>query len=316
MINVGIIGLGAVGDRLLKQFLLHPETQVSAVCDSNKDRLQQIKAELTDLDIYEDYKDLLNNPKIDLVYVAVPPKFHHPIVLDVVKARKHVLCEKPLANSYNEAKEMFEAVEGSGLVHAINFPLAYNLAVKELKTRVIEQSIGEVKRVELKMNFPAWPRAWQQNPWIAKREQGGFIREITPHYLQVILELFGEVKEVESFINYPSNESACETGIIARLVLSDGSPLLIDGLSGIGRKEEISFKIYGEKGTVALKNWSQLEEETAETDSSPIQIPENNELQELISEMVKGINGEKARLVTFKEGFEIQKVLEQLLDSE
>lgn len=315
MVKVGIIGLGAVGDRLLKQFLGHSETQVYAICDSNADRLQEVKEQVKDVELYTNYKDLLLNPEIDLVYIAVPPKYHHRIALDAVQAKKHVLCEKPLANSYDEAKEMLEAVENAGVTHAINFPLAYNDAVNELKKRVIDKEIGGTQRVELTMHFPKWPRAWQQNPWIAGREQGGFVREITPHYLQLILELFGDIKEVQSYIQYPSNENDCETSIIALLVLSNGCPVLINGLSGIGRKEEISFKIYGDKGTVSLKNWSQLVGETIEKDSHVINVLENNEHQDLISEMVKAINGDKCRLVTFKEGFEIQKVLERLLQS-
>ncbi|MGE8203136.1 Gfo/Idh/MocA family protein [Heyndrickxia sp. NPDC080065] len=316
MVSVGIIGLGAIGERLLKQFILHPKTMVAAICDSNTDRLSKIKAELEEVELYDEYKDLLANPSIDLVYVAVPPKFHHQIVLDAANAGKHVLCEKPLANSYHEAKEMLEAVEHAGVVHAINLPLAYSDAVNELKNRVTGKTIGEVKRIELKMHFPTWPRAWQQNPWIAGREQGGFIREITPHYLQLILDIFGDAKNIKTYINYPSNLTDCETSIIARMELQNGVPLLIDGLSGIGKKEEISFKIYGDKGTIALKNWSQLEGEMYDKAPFAIEVPENNEHRDLISEIIKGMNGQAARLVTFKEGFNIQKVLEQLLQSE
>lgn len=316
MIRVGIIGLGAVGDRLLKQFVHHPKTEVVAICDTNRERLQLIKKELQDVELYDDYKNLLLNPEIDLVYVAVPPKFHHQIVLATAKAGKHILCEKPLANSYVEAQEMHEAVKEARVIHAINFPLAYNDAVWELKRRVKEKTIGEIKRIELTMHFPDWPRVWQQNPWIAGREQGGFIREITPHYLQVIVELFGEIKHVQSFIEYPNHPSSCETGVIARLELVNGNTILIDGLSGVGRKEEILFKIYGEKGTIALKNWSVLEGENKDQERTIIEVPVNNELQDLISEIVNAINGEKARLITFKEGLDIQKVLEQLLESE
>jgi len=312
-VKVGIVGLGAVGERLLWQFAKHPQTVVAAICDTNTVRLKELQEKIENVQIYTNYQELIADASIDLVYVAVPPKFHHPIVLEAAKAGKHILCEKPLANSLMEAEEMAEAVDRADVVNAINFPLPYSNAVHTFKAKWESGTIGSLKRVELKMHFPEWPRAWQQNPWIAGKEQGGFIREITPHYIQVMQDLFGEITYEQSFIDYPSNPELCETGVIAKLQLKDGTSVVIDGLSGIGRKEEISFKLYGEKGTLALKNWGQLEGETNEQSAFPIEVSDNNEHQDLISEIMKAIEGKQAKLVSFQEGYKVQKLLEHLL---
>lgn len=311
--NIGIVGLGAVGERLLNQFVKHPQTIVAAICDTNTSRLSELEAKLDNVKIYTNYQELILDPSIDLVYVAVPPKFHHQIVMEAAKAGKHILCEKPLANSLIEAEEMAKAVEDANVVNGINFPLPYSNAVHTFKAKWEAGEIGKLKRVELKMHFPEWPRAWQENPWIAGREQGGFIREITPHYIQVMQDLFGEITYEQSFIDYPSNPEHCETGVMAKLKLLDGTPVVIDGLSGIGRKEDISFKLYGEKGTLALKNWAQLEGETNEQSAFPIEVVDNNEHQNLISEIISAIEGKQSKLVSFKHGYNVQKVLEQIL---
>lgn len=313
LVNVGIVGLGAVGERLLHQFVKHPKTIVAAICDTNTSRLNELQAKIDNVNIYTNYNELISDPSINLVYVAVPPKFHHRVVMEAAKAGKHILCEKPLANSLAEAEEMAGAVENANIVNAINFPLPYSNAVQTFKAKWEAGEIGKLKRVELKMHFPQWPRAWQQNPWIAGREQGGFIREITPHYIQVMEDLFGEITYEQSFIDYPDNPEQCETGVIAKLKLQDGIPVIIDGLSGIGRKEEISFKLYGDKGTLALKNWGQLEGETNEQSAFPIEAIENNEHQDLISEIIKAMENKQSRLVSFKDGYNVQKVLEQIL---
>jgi predicted dehydrogenase len=313
LIKVGIIGLGAIGERLLWQFVKHPQTVVAAICDTNTARLNELKEKIENVEVYKDYRDLIADPSIELVYVAVPPKFHHAIVLETAKAGKHILCEKPLANSFIETEEMLSAVVEANIVHAINFPLAYSSAVQTLKSTFASGDFGKLKRVELKMHFPQWPRNWQQNPWIAGREQGGFIREITPHYIQLLQDFFGELTYVQSFIDYPSNPEDCEVGVIAKLELHDGTPLVIDGLSGIGRNEEISFKLYGDEGTLALRNWGQLEGESLERSAYPIEIIDNEEHQDLITEMIKAMEGKEARIISFKDGNNIQRVLEQVL---
>jgi predicted dehydrogenase len=310
-VKVGIIGLGAIGERVLQKFIQHPQTEVAAVCDVSIERLNTMR-EKYDFHTYQDYKEMLNDETISLVYLAVPPKFHHGIALDVMKAEKHLLCEKPLANSIEEAKEMAVAAHESQIVNAINFPMMYSNVFQKMKELVITGKIGEVNRVEVQMHFTTWPRSWQQNDWIASREQGGFIREVGPHYIQMIQDIFGPLTNIQTYVDYPENPTLCEKGFISRMKLSTGQTVLFNGLSGIGQKEHISFKIYGDKGTVDLTNWSVLS--VSEGDSAPAIYPLNREEEvDLVGELVKAIQGEEAELVSFREGYEVQSVLEQLL---
>jgi predicted dehydrogenase len=310
-IKVGVIGLGAIGERVIHKFVQHPETEVAAVCDVNEERLLSAKNRFG-VKTYTDYREMLEDDSINLVYLAVPPKFHHQIALDVVGANKHLLCEKPLANSITEAEEMAAAVNQAKLVNAINFPMPYSNVFQKFKEIITNGSIGAVNRVEVHLHFTTWPRSWQQNEWIASREQGGFIREVGPHYIQMLLEVFGGVQNIQTFVDYPEDPSLCEKGFISRMELQDGTAVLFNGLSGIGQKEHISFKVYGDKGTVDLINWSVLA--VSEGDSAPSVVPlQRVEEIDLIGELVKAIQGEEAKLVTFQEGLEVQKVLEGLL---
>ncbi|GAA0340399.1 hypothetical protein GCM10008967_33450 [Bacillus carboniphilus] len=311
-LRVGIIGLGAVGERLLNKFLEHNETTVAAICEPNADRAQVFKERLPDVHFYSDYQEILEDENIDLVYIAVPPKFHHQIALDVIAAGKHILCEKPLANSYQEAAEMAEAAKKATVVHAMNFPTPYSAAYSVLKDKLQSKAVGNIKRVELQMYFQEWPRFWQKNPWIAGREQGGFVREVSPHFVQLMIDLLGDVTNIHSHIQYPEDPQACENSIVAHAELSDGTPILINGLSGIGQKEHLAFKVYGDQGVLSLVNWGQLQEETAEG-VSPINLESKDSLMGLIDEVVKAVNGQEAHLVTFDRGLEVQFVLEQLL---
>ncbi|MUK88578.1 gfo/Idh/MocA family oxidoreductase [Ornithinibacillus sp. L9] len=313
-VNVGIIGLGAIGERLLKQFDTHPSTTITAISDVNVKRMEEMEELLTDVASYQDYHNLIADDSVDLVYVAVPPKFHHQISLEALYAGKHVLCEKPLANSYQEAKEMRDKAKSAGVVNAINFPLPYSNTVESLVEHIDNGKIGTLKRIELTMQFPEWPRSWQQNEWIAGREQGGFIREITPHFIQLTHQLFGKVRNIQSYVDYPENTEACETGVIARMELQDGTPIVINGISGIGKKEELAYRLYGDQGVLSLLNWGQLTYSTMQEDD--IRISERDAKHPgLIDELVKAISGKSAKLVTFEDGFAVQQVLEDLLEN-
>lgn len=313
-IKVGIIGLGAIGERVLNKFVEHPSTEVAAVCDVSEQRLERIKEKYA-CDTYKNYQEMLKDEAITLVYLAVPPKFHHKIALDIIAAKKHLLCEKPLANSIAEAAEMAEVADAASIVNAINFPMPYSNVFQTFKEKIQSGQIGKVNRVEVHLHFTTWPRAWQQNDWIASREQGGFIREVGPHYIQMLQDVFGGLKNIQTFVDYPEDPALCEKGFISRLELEDGTPVLLNGLSGIGQKEHISFKVYGDKGTVDLINWSVLS--ISEGDSQPAIVPlERIEEIDLVGELVKAINGEEAQLVSFRKGYEVQTVLEKLLGKE
>ncbi|MBD0384343.1 Gfo/Idh/MocA family protein [Paenibacillus sedimenti] len=314
-IHVGVIGLGVIGSRLLQEFRSHPEIRIQAVCDTSAFLAEQVAKELNGIAWYTDYKKLIKDESIDLVYVAVPPKFHHPIALAVLEAGKHILCEKPLANSLEEAIDLAEAAQKAGVVHAINFGVFYGASFRELAQRVQEGYVGDVRRIELHTHFHQWPREWQQTPWIGGREQGGFVREVFPHYIQMIQRLFGKLVNIQAQLEWPADPEACETGIIGRMELEDGTPVLVNGLSNIGMKEHISFTIYGTKGTCSLVNWRTLKcapfgESLEEAATTAAIIPDT-----IVTHLVRAIDGQEADLIDFEEGLDIQKVLEQLLQS-
>jgi len=310
--NIGIIGAGVVGERLINAVKRHPHGNIKGIYDVNMQRLEEMSVKYN-IPTAKSYHELLEDKDIDIIYLAVPPKYHYPIAIDIIKSNKHFLCEKPLANSSEEAREMYEGVERSKVVNGMNFPTVYTSAFKKLKSLLEEGFIGDLLRVEVKGYFTHWPRLWQQNDWIASREQGGFVREVFTHFVQMIQNLFGEITNITSFIEYPEDESMCETGIIAKANIKGSIPVLFNGFSNVGMKEDLSFTIYGTKGTISLVDWRELWISNKDIKPEKLELVNNDHLVELLDEFFKAINGEKANLVTFKEGYEVQKVIEKLL---
>ncbi len=312
-VNVGIIGVGIVGERFLKALQRHGKANVVGIFDTNLERAELI-AEQYDVLIYNTYADLLIDKDIDLIYLAVPPKYHHPIAMEIIKANKHIICEKPLANSIEEAREMFETAERANIVHAMNFPTVYTAGFHELKKLLDEGFLGTLRRVELHAYFEQWPRSWQQTDWIASREQGGFVREVFTHFVQMTQMLFGKITDVQTKIEYPEDSTLCETGVIATGVLPDGTPMLFNGFSNIGTKEELALTIYGTEGTLSFTNWRDLWKSTRGVEKMKVELGENDHLVDLIDEVLKAIEQKDARIVSFEQGYYAQMIIEQILD--
>lgn len=311
MIHIGIIGLGAVGERLLKAFAETKDDIKLSVCDVSEDRLREVRNTYNTEFGFTNYTDLLKEGEIDGVYVAVPPKFHEQIVLDAIETGKHILCEKPLANSVEEAKRMLDAVRRSSLVHGMHFPLNYQKSIVYFGQLLDDKYVGNVRRINLKMHFPHWPRLWQQNEWVASREQGGFVLEVGVHWIQLIQRFFGKIVAVRSQLQFPDDPHACENGIVAEMKLEDGTEILIDGLSNIGGEEALEFAVYGTEGTLKVRNWRQL---LAGKNGQELRevITDGVKVNTLVDEFLKGMKGSESELYGFQEGYEAQVVLESL----
>ncbi|WP_226645232.1 Gfo/Idh/MocA family protein [Mesobacillus subterraneus] len=311
MIKVGVIGLGAIGQRLIKGFQEHPAMDIAAVCDAAEDRVKETAAELGRIPAYSNHQEMLENTKLDLVYVAVPPKFHHAVASDVLAKGIHILCEKPLANSVEEAESLLKQAQDAGVVHAMNFPLNYSAGSKTFEKLIKSNYVGNLRRVQLKMHFPQWPRPWQQNAWVASKEQGGYVLEVGVHFIQQLQKVFGDVEVKDVQIQFPDDSHASESAILAILKLADGTPVLIDGMSQIAGKEEIAFTAYGDEGTLSLLNWGQLEGGRLGEEILPLEA-DHSLTDSLVDNLVKAIKGEEATIIDFAAGYEAQIILEQL----
>ena len=309
-VRVGVIGLGAIGQSLLKALTAHPEVQVTAVCDVDAS-LAETTALLVAATAWTDHRDLLAAADLDLVYVAVPPQFHHAITLDVIAAGRHVLCEKPLALTLSEAQDMQRAAQEAGVLHALNLPLHADPGIETFRRLVRE--VGTLRRTELTLVFPQWPRPWQHNPWIGGRAQGGPVREVGPHMMHVILTALGKVTRVWAHAEYPADDpAACETAALGTLELEGGSLVVVSCLTNVPRPEQVSLMVYGATGTAGLVNWASpmLSRDQGPLKAVAVGEPRVPAGERLVHALVSRVRGEPGDLVDFSMGVRIQAVLE------
>ncbi|MCH4887645.1 Gfo/Idh/MocA family oxidoreductase [Acidaminobacter sp. JC074] len=308
-INIGIIGLGVIGQRLIPTFLKHERTNIVGVYDIDSDIMRQV-TEKFDLRPVNAYEELIDDESIDMIYIAVPPQFHHELAIKVLDAGKHVFCEKPLAGTIEEAEDMCKRANESGLLHGMNFPLYYNFGYDYIKTCLKDDVFGQIKRIELNAVFPVWPRPWQQNKWIDTRQEGGFTREIFTHFIQLIHDSFGDIQLLNYHVRH-DDPSKSENELIAVGQIDD-IKVLFNGLVGVNEKEDLRLIIRGEKASVELVNWRDVYL-TKDQEKIQVEPVATDATYNLIDAFYKAIDGEENNLVSFDHGLKATKIVETLL---
>lgn len=117
-VNFGVIGLGVRGREILKTLSIMPNAPVVSICDNFEAMIKRSKDSAPKAETCTDYKQLLANKEVQAVVVATPTHLHKDIVIDALKAGKHVYCEMPLAHTLEDAKAIALAARGA---YKLNF---------------------------------------------------------------------------------------------------------------------------------------------------------------------------------------------------
>ncbi|HKZ42337.1 MAG TPA: Gfo/Idh/MocA family oxidoreductase, partial [Candidatus Hodarchaeales archaeon] len=257
VVYVGIIGAGVIGTRLANVFKLFPNIKVVSVCDVNESRASSLASMFERCTVTTDYQRILADPEVHFLYIGVPPSMHRDIAIAAVKAKKNIICEKPLALSYDDCSLMVSAVSSNAVLAAVNIPFRYSLSVSKLKALLHQGIVGTVKKVEIVLRYSQWPRSWQPAQWLIGSFEGGALREVGTHFYFLLIELFGPVSKVLSVVEYPSSGKA---EIVAHgiITMASGLTCTVDLIIGTPGKDENTFHVYGTGGRISLVDWFRL----------------------------------------------------------
>ncbi|MEI6044206.1 MAG: Gfo/Idh/MocA family oxidoreductase [Chloroflexota bacterium] len=142
-LRIGVIGAGDMGVRHLKSWLQVKGAEVVAVVEEVPERLASIKPLLeTTVGLYADYRQAIRETRPDVISVCLPTSFHAPVSIYAIEHGSHVLCEKPIALSLEEADRMIEAAQWQGVLLTVGFMLRYTVAIAKLKEWIKRGAIG------------------------------------------------------------------------------------------------------------------------------------------------------------------------------
>ncbi len=141
--GAAVIGCGGMGIQHVRAVAQHPRTHLVAVVDREEEVRQRCQQEHDAQEAYAEYTDILNRDDIELVVVATWPSSHREIVEALLRAGKHVLCEKPLAPNLEEARSMIDTVHQTGRKLRIGYILHYNQAYNKVTEMIRDGALGE-----------------------------------------------------------------------------------------------------------------------------------------------------------------------------
>jgi predicted dehydrogenase len=295
--GIGILGLGVMGRRMADALQNHPRFRVAAVYDprAGRDRFEHAGSPSA----------LVDDPRVDCLYIASPPAHHAAGVALATAARKPVLCEKPLAPNLTEAAAMSAQVEASGKPAAVNFYLATGPAAFRMRRLVAHGALGETREARLTLRFKAWPRPWQSaaGAWLSSADEGGFTREVGSHFLFQAERMFGRGQCAETQV--VRGPTGSELSVIARIDYQ-GLSLLIDGAVGGTVDESNRFEVIGTKDRAALVDWDELDY----GGSSP---HAGSPTPAHLDELANLLDGKPSELATFAESAAVVGLTEAIL---
>lgn len=142
--KLGIVGCGYWGPNLVRNFSQAPGSEVVAVCDVRRERLDHIRRLYPSIATTTDYRELLGMPGIDAIAIATPVSTHFDLAMQALAAGKHVLVEKPLAATASEAVRLTAEAERRRLTLMVDNTFVYTAAVRRMRDLVAAGELGEV----------------------------------------------------------------------------------------------------------------------------------------------------------------------------
>lgn len=286
-IKVGIIGFGFMGKTHTYGYKTIPlyysnlpfKIKLAGICDAVPEVAQQAKESLDFEFATSNPDDIFSAKDIDIVNVCTPNIYHKELVLKALEAGKNVYCDKPLAVSYDETKEITGVLEKYNAITQMALQYRFFPATMRARELIEEGRIGNI------MSFRACylhsgsvernkPIGWKQDK---KFGGGGVLFDLGSHVLDVIYYLLGEYSSVfaETRILYP--ERPDKDGNMVKIEADDVALMIVRMKNGgigtieaskiaTGTNDELRFEIHGDKGAIRFNlmepNWLEYYDNT------------------------------------------------------
>jgi predicted dehydrogenase len=252
MFRFAIIGCGKISRRHATEAARHGK--LVAVCDIRKDRADKLAADF-DARSYNDIDEVFNNEDLDVVAICTPNGLHAQHSIASLRAGNHVLCEKPLSTTTEDANRMIAASKEAGKKLWVVKSTRYNPSLIQLKRLIDSNELGKIYSFQLNC-FWNRPAEYYHDSWKGDLTlDGGTLFTQFSHYIDAMIWLFGEAELIAGFrknsahqqiIDFEDNGSVSlqmKTGVIGGLNWS---------VNSYQNNMEVSLTVLSEKGTIEI----------------------------------------------------------------
>jgi predicted dehydrogenase len=220
MVNWLVIGIGDITiKRVIPAIQAEPRSTLYGILTRDPAKA----AAYPEAKVWTRLTDALADPAIDAVYVASPVFLHHPQTLESLRSGRHVLCEKPVALDYAQAREMVDAALAAGRTLGIAYYRRMYPKIQRAKALIEEGAIGRPVMAQLMNHY--WYDAAGHGPWRLEPEKsgGGPLYDIASHRIDVLNFWFGE----------PRGGTAHLSNTVHHYGVEDNATILIEYRNGV-----------------------------------------------------------------------------------
>ncbi|MFC2116508.1 Gfo/Idh/MocA family protein [Bacteroidota bacterium] len=252
-IKWAVIGSGGIARRrtIPEGIVPAKNAKLVSVYDINAEANNEVAKEF-DATAFQSLEELLKSD-IDAVYVASPANMHHDQVIACAKAKKHVLCEKPLGMTIAEAENMIRVCKEEGVTLGTGFMMRF-LAQHQAALKLIQDGkLGKpvYGRAQLSCWYPPMEGAWRQSP---ETGGGGSLMDMGSHCIDLLEMFFGKLKSVSCFINNSVHSYESEDSAIVSLAFENGAMATVDTYFCIpDNSSKNVLELYGSQGSILAK---------------------------------------------------------------
>ncbi len=187
-VKLGVIGCGLQGQWHLKTYQAHPAAEVTCICDVNEEVAAQQAQDYGIQSWTTDYEELLGRDDIEAVSIATPDHLHRDIAVAAAQAGKHMLLEKPMATSLQDAEDIAQAVRAASVTCMVDFHNRWNIAMVRAKDAIDSGELGTPQMMSIRLNNKIWVPT-QMLSWTAKTTVAWWLAS---HAVDLVTWLFAD----------------------------------------------------------------------------------------------------------------------------
>jgi predicted dehydrogenase len=314
--KIAIIGLGIMGRRMLENALQHPAFEVCGVWDPSPASVAKTLEMAPGVHVAANAQAAMAGA--DVVYLACPPGPRKTYALLAAAAGQGVFMEKPLGTDNTQSRDLVAQLRQARLPGVVNFTQAASRGFEELNRAIVAGETGELLGIDIVVNYPAWPRAWQKDAdWLRLRDEGGYTREVISHFLFLAGRFLGPLTLQHASPRYPQDPTLCELDMLARLTTADGKPVTVMATTGGQQPDRQEVTVRGSRMNHQFREFFQL----WRSDGGPwveavdwrTEDPRSSALQRQLSEVDLWLRGKPHKLATAEEALAVQELVEAML---
>ncbi|GAA4412434.1 hypothetical protein GCM10023187_39490 [Nibrella viscosa] len=250
--GLGVIGMGGFGLFATQHFLQVPHTRLVAIAGTHREAAQAA-ARRFGAEQREHLDDLVNHPKVDIIYIATPPFLHYEQAMRCLEANKHVICEKPLATNAEHGKEMLETARQRGLLMITNLMQRYNPMYERIRYLIEKKLLGDMLHGYFE-NYAA-DEGLSADHWFWDRSKsGGIFVEHGVHFFDMFAGWLGEgqVRSAQA-VKRPGTDS--EDQVNCTVQYGDVLVNYYHGFTQPGQMDRQEMRLLFERGDITLYEW-------------------------------------------------------------